>query len=104
MALSMWPRKAHVGQNRRADFRTFCVGATVIDILSPQPRSSVQAHVLDVGASGLMLSHPFPLAPGALIHIIMTEAIAKAEVRYCTREDSEYHVGVKVEEIAPNEK
>jgi PilZ domain-containing protein len=104
MALSMWPRKAHVAQNRRADFRTFCVGATVIDILSPQPRSSVQVHVLDVSASGLMLSLPFPLAPGALIRIEMTDAIAKAEVRYCTCEGSEYHVGVKVDEIIPKDR
>jgi hypothetical protein len=101
MALSPWPRKAHVGRNRRSDFRTFCTGATVIDVLSPQPRSSVQARVLDVGTSGLMLSIPFALAPGALIRIKMTGAVANAEVRYCTCEGSEYHVGVKVEEIVP---
>jgi hypothetical protein len=51
-----------------------------------------------------MLSLPFPLATGALIRIEMTDAIAKAEVRYCTCEGSEYHVGVKVEEIVPKDR
>jgi len=101
MALSMWPRKAHFGRNRRSDLRTFCAGDTVIDVLSPQPRSSVQARVLDAGTSGLMLSIPFPLAPGALIRIKMTAAVACAEVRHCTSEGSEFHIGVKVEEIVP---
>src|SRR5579864_8833239 len=101
MALSMWPRKAHVGEDRRGDFRTLCAGVAVIDVLTPQPRASVQARVVDVGTSGLMLSLPFPLAPGAMIRIKMTGAVADAEVRYCTREGSEYRVGVKVEEIVP---
>jgi hypothetical protein len=101
MALSMWPRKAHVGRNRRSDLRTFCVGTTVIDVLSPRPRRSAEVRVLDVSTSGLMLAVPFPLAPGALIRIKMTGAVADAEVRYCICEGSEYHIGVKVEEIVP---
>jgi hypothetical protein len=101
MALSMWPRKAHVGRNRRGDFRSLCAGATVIDVLSPQRRSSVQGRIVDVSTSGLMLSIPFHLAPGALIRIKMTDAVAYAEVRHCTCGGSEYHIGVKVEEIVP---
>jgi hypothetical protein len=103
MALSMWPRKAHVGRNRRSDLRTFCAGDTVIDVLSPQPRSSVEVRVFDVGTSGLMLGVPFPLAPGALIRIQMTDSVATAEVRHCTCEGSEYHIGVKVEDIVPKD-
>lgn len=101
MPLPMWQRKAHVGKNRRSDFRTFCAGDTVIDVLSPQPRSSVKARVLDGSTSGLMLSIPFPVTPGALIRIKMTGAVADAEVRHCTCEGSEYHIGVKVEQIVP---
>jgi hypothetical protein len=105
MALSMWQRKAHVGKNRRSEFRTFCAGdTTVIDVLSPQPRSSVQARVLDASTSGLALSISFPVAPGALIRIKMTDAVACAEVRHCTCEGSEYQVGVKVEEIVPKDR
>ena len=80
------------------------VGDTVIDVLSPQPRSAVQARVLDASTSGLMLGIPFPLAPGALIRIRMTNAVACAEVRHCTCEGSEYHVGVIVEEIVPKDR
>jgi hypothetical protein len=61
----------------------------------------VQVRILDASTSGLMLAIPFPLAPGALIRIKMTGAVADAEVRYCICEGSEYHVGVKVEEIVP---
>jgi hypothetical protein len=100
MGLAMWQRKAHVGQDRRGDFRTMCTGATVIDVLSPQPRSAVPARVLDVGTTGLMLGVPYALAPGAIIRIRMTDGVADAEVRYCTSQGSEFHIGVKVEEIS----
>jgi hypothetical protein len=42
-----------------------------------------------------MLSVPFALNPGTLIRIKMTEAKADAEVRYCTHEGLEYHIGSK---------
>jgi hypothetical protein len=103
MAESIWLRKAHVGPDRRSDSRSICAGATVIDVLNPQPRSSVQAHILDVATSSLKLSLPFFLSPGSLIRIHMTDSVADAEVRYCTCEGSEYHVGVKVEEIVPKD-
>src|ERR1700674_4030731 len=101
MAESTWLRKAHVGQDRRNDGRTPCAGATVIDVLSPNPRSSLQARIVDVGTSSLKLVVPFFLSPGALIRIHMTDAVANAEVRHCTCEGSEYHVGVTVEEVVP---
>ena len=101
MAISM-SRKAHFGRvDRRTDDRTICAGATVIDVLSPRPRSSVQARIIDVATSSLKLSLPFYLSPGALIRIHMTDSVANAEVRYCTCEGSEYYIGVQVEEIVP---
>jgi hypothetical protein len=101
MPESMWLRKAHVGKDRRNDIRVPCDGTTVIDVLSPQPQSSVQARVIEVSASGLKLSLPIFLSPGALIRIKMTNAVADAEVRCCTCEGSEYHIGVTVEEVVP---
>ena len=95
-------RKAHFGRkDRRNDERVICAGDAVIDILSPQPRSAVQARILDVGTSSLKLSLPFFLSPGSLIRIHMTDSMANAEVRYCTCEGAEYHAGVKVEEVVP---
>jgi hypothetical protein len=102
MAVSTWQRKPHLGlPDRRSDDRIGCEGAAVIDVLSPQPRSSVQARILDVGTSSLKLSLPFFLSPGALIRIHMSDSIANAEVRYCTSEGAEYHAGVRVEEVVP---
>ena len=103
MAESMWQRTAHVGQNRRRDFRSLCSAATAIDILMPNPRNSVPVRVFDVSTSGVMLALTFPLAPGTLIRIKMTDAAAEGEVRYCTHEGDEYHVGVRVEEIRPKD-
>jgi hypothetical protein len=101
MAISSM-RKAHFGRiDRRNDGRIACQGDTVIDILSPQPRSSVQARILDVGESSLKLSVAFHLSPGALIRIHMTESIAYGEARYCTCEGAEYYVGVRIDEVAP---
>ena len=98
---SFWVRKGHLGPNRRTDFRIACADATVIDVLSPRPQSSVQVRVLDVDSSGLKLALPSPLAAGALIRIHMTDAIANAEVRHCISEGTEFHVGVLIQEIFP---
>ena len=101
MAVSKWLRKGHVGPDRRSDCRTICNGETVIDVLSPRPQPSVPASIIDVGTSSLKLRLPFFVSPGSLIRIYLTEFIADAEVRHCTCEDSEYHVGVNVVEIVP---
>jgi hypothetical protein len=90
-----------LNQERRSDDRTICAGATVIDVLSPKPRSAVNARILDVGPSSLKLSVPFYLCPGALIRIHMTGSFANAEVRHCTRKGAEYFAGVRIEEINP---
>lgn len=104
MAVSVWQGKTHVGLDRRSDSRTICEGAALIDVLSPQPRTGVQARVLDVGASSVKLGLPFYLSPGSLIRIRMSDSLANAEVRHCSREGSEYHIGVKVEEITPKDR
>ena len=73
-----------------------------MDVLSPKPKRGVPVRVLNIGPASLKLNVPFFLSPGALVRINMTESHANAEVRYCTREGSEYYVGVKVEEVVPN--
>ena len=103
MAVSNWLRKGHVGPDRRNDCRMICTGDTIIDVLSPQKRHSVQARILDVGTSSLKLSIPFFLSPGSLLRIHLSDAVAEAEVRHCTCEFEDYHIGVKVEEIVPKE-
>ena len=103
MAVSNWLRKGHIGSDRRGDYRTICTGDTIIDVMSPQKRHSVQARILDVGASSLKLSIPFFLSPGSPLRIHLSDSIAEAEARHCTCEISEYHVGVKVEEIVPKD-
>jgi hypothetical protein len=104
MAASTWLRKALVGQDRRTDTRTVCTGDAVIDVLSPLPRSAVHVRILDVGTASLKLSVPFFLSPGSLIRIHMSNAAAEAEVRFCVCEGSEFHAGVKVEEIVPKDR
>ena len=101
MAVSNWLRKGHVGTDRRADCRMICTGDTVVDVVSPQKRNAVQARILDVGTASLKLSIPFFLSPGSLLRIHLSDAVAEAEVRHCTCEVSDYHIGVKVEEIVP---
>jgi len=103
MAESKWVRKIHIGKDRRNHCRQISAGETVIDVLSPRPQSSLQARILDVGVSSLKLSVPCFLSPGSLLRIHLTEFAAVAEVRHCTRENSEYHVGVTVVEIVPKE-
>jgi hypothetical protein len=103
MAVSKWLRKGHVGEDRRRDCRTICTGETVIDVLSPRPQPSVQARILDVGISSLKLSLPCFVSPGSLVRIHLTEFVADAEVRHCTCENSEYHVGVNVVELVPKD-
>jgi hypothetical protein len=99
MAVSKWLRKGHVGPDRRSDCRTICTGETVIDVLSPHPQHAVHARILDVGTSSLKLSVPCFVSPGSLLRIHLTEFVADAEVRHCTCEASEYHVGVNVVEL-----
>ena len=102
MAIPTSTRKAHFGRmDRRNDSRMACEGDTVIDVLSPHPRNGVQARIIDVGESSVKLSLPFHLSPGSLLRIHMTESIAYGEARYCTCEGAEYHIGVKIDEVAP---
>ena len=103
MAIPTSTRKAHFGRiDRRNDSRIPCKGDTVIDVLSPQARSSVQARIIDVSESSLKLSLPFHVSPGSLLRIHMSEGgVAHGEARYCTSEGAEYHVGVKIDEVAP---
>ena len=101
MAVSTWLRRGHIGADRRSDVRSICSGETVIDVLSPRPQKRVQARILDVGPSSLQLSIPCFVSPGSLLRIHLTESVAYAEVRHCTCEKSEYHVGVNVVEIVP---
>jgi hypothetical protein len=97
-------RRAHSGrEDRRAYLRTVCAGTAVIDVLSPQPRKAVPVRILDVADLSLKMSVPFFLSPGAIVRIHLTESLAHAEVRYCTCEGSEYHAGIKIEEIVPKE-
>ena len=88
-----------INQERRSDYRSICAGATVIDVLSPKAQSAVTARIVDVGTASLKLSVPLYLCPGALIRIHMTDSVANAEVRHCTRKGAEYFAGVKIEEI-----
>jgi hypothetical protein len=102
MAIETSSRKAHFGRmDRRGEYRVACEGDTVIDVLSPQPKSSVQARILDVGEASLKLSVPLHVSPGSLIRIHMTESVACGEVRYCTCEGAEYYIGVRIDEVAP---
>src|SRR5262249_33567767 len=102
MAIPTSSRKAHFGRiDRRSEHRIACEGDTVIDVLSPKPKSSVQARIIDVGEASLRLSVPFRMSPGSLLRIHMTDSIAYGEARYCTSEGAEYYVGVKIDEVAP---
>jgi hypothetical protein len=102
MAIETSSRKAHFGRmDRRVEGRIACEGDTVIDVLSPQPKSGVQARIIDVGESSLRLSLPFFLSPGSLLRIHMTESVAYGEARYCTAEGAEYYIGVRIDEVAP---
>jgi hypothetical protein len=89
-------------RERRADFRVACEGSASMDVLSPKPRRGVPVNVINIGEASLKLSVPFFVSPGSLVRIQMTESHANAEVRYCTREGSDYYVGFKVEEVIPN--
>jgi|SRR5579872_5072996 len=102
MAITTSSRKAHFGRtDRRGEGRIACVGDTVIDVLSPQPRTGVQARIIDVGEASLKLSLPFHLSPGSLLRIHMTESVAYGETRYCTAEGAQYYAGVRIDEVAP---
>jgi hypothetical protein len=96
------PTRQYGLRERRADSRLACEGTASMDILSPKPRRGVPINVINIGPASLKLSVPFFLSPGSLVRIHMTESHANAEVRYCTREGSEYYVGVKVEDVIAN--
>ena len=89
-------------RDRRADSRVACEGTASMDVLSPKPRRGVPVNVINIGEASLKLSVPFFVSPGSLVRINMTESHANAEVRYCTREGSDYYVGLKVEDVIPN--
>ena len=98
---SSQPHRRAAAQERRSELRQRCDGSALMDILSPKPQRGVQIRVLDVGSASLKLSVPFYVSPGSIVRIHMTQASAQGEVRYCTREGLECHIGIRLEEIAP---
>ena len=102
MAIETSSRKIHFGRvDRRSEGRIACEGETVIDVLSPQPKRSIQARIVDVGEASVKLSVPVRVSPGALIRIHMSESVASGEARYCTCEGAQYYIGVRIDEVAP---
>ena len=100
---SQWSRRPHFGRHdRRDESRDSCEGAAIVDVLAPHPRRAVSVKVIDVGSGGLRFVVPFFLTPGSILRMYLTEAVVQAEVKYCSCEGSEYHVGVAVEEIRAN--
>lgn len=101
MKASQWTRRPHFGrQDRRSEARDDCAGSAVVDVLAPQPRRAVPVDVIDVGGGGLKLKVPLFITPGSILRLHLTDAVAQAEVKYCSCEGAEFHVGVRIEEIS----
>jgi hypothetical protein len=89
------------GVERRGGNRTPVDKPASWKVFNPELTSLTQLRILDVSKGGLKLCLPDSLKPGTLIQIRFKTAIAVGKVCYCLPVQSEFHIGVEIQEISP---
>ena len=87
--------------DRRRDVRIATNDPAVLTLVDSASSTPMPIQILDVSKGGLKMSAPSPLRQGTMVHIRFKETYLLAEVRYCTKVDATYHLGVLFREVFP---
>ena len=68
-------------------------------LVNPASAVRTNVRVLDVSEGGVKVRVAEALKPGTVIQVRLKGAIALAEVRYCRKVGTEFHVGVQLQDV-----
>jgi hypothetical protein len=68
---------------------------------SPFSPAKFQVQMMDVSRNGLKIRTPQFVARGAMVQVIIEEAIILGEVRYCIPADGEFDMGIQILDLVP---
>ena len=57
--------------------------------------------MMDVSRNGLKIRTPQFVARGAMVQVVIDEAIILGEVRYCTPAEGEFDMGIQILDLVP---
>lgn len=99
--LSRHQRRNHEGDERRRDFRISLDVSASLKAINPLSAQRSEIRIIDASTGGLKLQVPEFIHPGTSIQIRLKRTIALAEVRYCHPAGTEFHVGVRLQDVFP---
>jgi hypothetical protein len=68
---------------------------------SPFSAAKFQVQMMDVSRNGLKVRTPQFVARGAMVQVVLEEAIILGEVRYCIPAGSEFDMGIQILDLVP---
>ena len=68
-------------------------------LLNPLSAVRTNVHVLDGSKGGMKLSVSEALQPGTVVQIRLKDTFTLAEVRYCVKVGTKFHVGVRLQDV-----
>ena len=99
--LSQRQQRPQASAERREEPRITMPVAASLKAIRPLAAGRKDIRIVDAAPGGLKLCVPEFLDPGTVIQIRLKRTIAMAEVRYCHPAGSEFHVGVKLQDVFP---
>ena len=94
-------RGCETTEERRRDFRVPLDVSASLKAINPLSAERSAIRIIDASPGGLKLRVPEFLNPGTSIQIRLKRTIALAEVRYCHPVGTEFHVGVRLQDVFP---
>jgi hypothetical protein len=72
-----------------------------LQTFSPFSPTKIRVQMTDVSRNGLRVRTPQFVARGAIVQVLIKEAIILGEVRYCVPSEGEFDMGIKIVDLIP---
>lgn len=89
------------GMEKRREHRVPFNSPGRMQSFSPFSPAKFRVHVMDVSRNGLKIRTPQFVARGAMVQVIIEEAIILGEVRHCTPATGEFDMGIQILDLIP---
>ncbi len=66
-----------------------------------RPIVKIQVQMMDVSRNGLKVRTPQFVARGAIVQLLVKQAIVLGEVRYCVPAAAEFNAGIEILDLIP---
>lgn len=93
--------ESYEGIEKRREHRVSFDGPGQMQAFSPFSPAKFRVQIADVSRNGLKIRTPQFVARGALVQVVIEEAIILGEVRYCNPASSEFEMGMRILDLVP---